>query len=359
MYLKSGAGGAGAASFRREKYVAMGGPDGGDGGKGGSIFLEANENLWTLLDLRYQKFLKAENGNPGARRRQTGKSGKDIILKAPPGTVALDEETGETVGEVTRHGERILLLPGGKGGAGNWHFRSSINQAPERARAGQPGLEMTLVLELKTLADVGLVGFPNAGKSTLLSVLSAAKPKIADYAFTTLVPNVGVVRCADYRSFVMADIPGIIEGAHEGKGLGDRFLRHIERNAVLLFMLPVDSEDIVKEYRVLRNELRRYAAELSRTPHVVAVTKCDLADEEIIGWVRAELEPELEDDVPLLFISSAAETGLDALKNKLLQLLTEIRKAEKAANAAEESAPFPDLKQPPPGPPPEEWTRRS
>ena len=312
----------------------MGGPDGGDGGKGGSIYLEANENLWTLLDLALPEIPQSRQ-RPARRASSPDrqKRGKDIILKAPLGTVAIDEDSGETVGEVTMHGERILLAPGGKGGAGNWHFRSSVNQTPERARAGQSGKEMTLVLELKTLADVGLVGFPNAGKSTLLSVLSAAKPKIADYAFTTLVPNVGVVRASDYRSFVMADIPGIIEGAHEGKGLGARFLRHIERNAVLLFMLPIDSAGrMVKEYRVLRNELRQYAPELSRTPHVVAVTKCDLADDDIMGWVKDELAPELEEeDSPLFFISSAAETGLEALKNKLLEFLTEIREAEKAA----------------------------
>ncbi|RMG23838.1 MAG: GTPase ObgE [Bacteroidetes bacterium] len=316
IYFRSGKGGNGVVSWRREKYVPKGGPDGGDGGKGGDIVLEGNQQLWTLLDLKYRKYIKAEAGMNGSSGKRTGRSGKDEVLEVPLGTVVKNAETGEMLGEITRHGQRLVLLQGGHGGKGNWHFRSATQQAPEFATAGGEARELTAVLELKVLADVGLVGFPNAGKSTLLSVLSEAKPKIADYPFTTLVPNLGIVRYRDHRSFVMADIPGIIEGAHLGKGLGSQFLRHIERNSVLLFMVPVDADDIKKEYDILLEELQRYNPELMHKDRLLALTKSDLIDE--------ELEREIRESLPGLqpvFISSVAQKGLQELKDKLWQLL--------------------------------------
>ena len=317
IYLSSGKGGAGCVSWRREKHVPNGGPDGGDGGNGGNIILEGNAQLWTLLDLKYRKFIHADDGQRGAKQNMHGKSGKDIVLRVPVGTVAIDAETGDVLAEINHDKERVLILSGGRGGLGNWHFRSSTNQTPDYAQPGEPGAELTLILELKLLADVGLVGLPNAGKSTLLSVLTAAKPEIADYAFTTLVPNLGIVRYKDYLSFVMADIPGIIEGASEGRGLGTTFLRHIERNAVLLFMVSIDSEDVTAEYRILRKELEKYSPELLETPHMLAITKCDLADGELIDLVRKELPQ----DVDHCFISSATNYGLEELKDKLWKLL--------------------------------------
>ena len=316
IYLKSGRGGRGVVSWRREKYINKGGPDGGDGGKGGDVILQGDVQLWTLLDLKYRKFINAEHGASGMGSRKTGKSGKDEILKVPLGTVVINEETGEVVGEVKEDGEQLTILEGGHGGKGNWHFRSPTNQAPEYAGPGGPGAEMTVILELKVLADVGLVGFPNAGKSTLLSVITAAKPKIGDYPFTTLIPNLGIVKFADYRSFVVADIPGIIEGASEGKGLGIRFLRHIERNSVLLFMISVESDDIQAEYETLVNELKAYNPELVHKERLLAITKTDILGDEELEQLEAELP-----DVPWVYISSVTQRGLPELKNQLWQML--------------------------------------
>ena len=273
IFARSGHGGAGSAHFRREKFVAFGGPDGGDGGKGGSIILQGDSQYWTLIHLKYQRHIFAEDGQCGSGARSSGKDAQDIIVRVPLGTVARDAETGEVVGEVTDDGEQLVLLKGGRGGLGNWHFKTATNQAPRYAQPGEEGAEGAFILELKVLADVGLVGFPNAGKSTLLSVVSAAKPKIANYAFTTLEPNLGIVAYRDNHSFVMADIPGIIEGAHEGRGLGTRFLRHIERNSVLLFMIPADSDDIQKDYEVLLGELTQYNPELLDKQRLLAITK--------------------------------------------------------------------------------------
>lgn len=317
IYFRSGKGGPGVVSWRREKYVPKGGPDGGDGGEGGNIYFEGDDQLWTLLDLKYRKHIRAENGQPGQGNRKTGKSGKDEIVKVPLGTVVRNGDTGELIGEVKEHGERLLVLQGGHGGKGNWHFKSPTNQAPTYATQGGDWEEMLGIVELKVLADVGLVGFPNAGKSTLLSVLTAAKPKIADYPFTTLVPNLGIVRYRDYQSFVMADIPGIIEGAHEGKGLGHTFLRHIERNSVLLFMIPVDSDDAHAEYMTLLNELEAYNPEMVHKDKLLAITKCDMLGPEEL----AELKEELPKDVPHVFISSVAQTGLTELKDQLWSML--------------------------------------
>lgn len=316
LYLTSGNGGRGCVSWRREKHVPLGGPDGGDGGKGGSIWLVANPQLWTLLDLKYRKFIKAEHGQPGGGQRCNGRNGKDIILEVPVGTVAIDDLTGETIGELTEPGQRLLVVPGGQGGLGNWHFRTATNQTPEYAQTGIPGQERQVVLELKLLADVGLVGFPNAGKSTLLSVLTSAKPEIADYPFTTLQPNLGIVRYHDYQSFVMADIPGIIEGAAEGRGLGLTFLRHIERNAALLFLVPADTDDIRAQYHILLHELEKYTPELLDTPRMLGISKTDLIDAEIQEALQTELH-----DLNPVFFSAAAETNLDTLKDKLWQLL--------------------------------------
>jgi GTP-binding protein len=317
LCARSGAGGAGSAHLRREKHVPKGGPDGGDGGRGGNILLKGNRQLWTLLHLRYQKHVIAGDGGGGAGGGKTGAQGKDIILEVPLGTVARSAETGDLITEVTEHDEQRLLLAGGRGGLGNQHFKSATNQTPRYAQPGEPGKEEWVVLELKLLADVGLVGFPNAGKSTLLSVLSAAKPEIADYPFTTLVPNLGVVAYRDHQSFVMADIPGIIEGASEGKGLGIRFLRHIERNSILLFLVPADSADINQEYQILLNEIKQYNPELLDKRRLVAITKCDLLDQEL----QQEMTEQLILPVPYIFISSLANIGLTALKDLLWKAL--------------------------------------
>lgn len=327
IFARSGHGGAGSAHFRREKFVAFGGPDGGDGGKGGSIILQGDRQYWTLIHLKYQRHQFAEDGECGSGARASGKNAKDIIIPVPLGTVAKrlveNEETGETeivsVGEVTEHGEQLVLLQGGRGGLGNWHFKSATNQTPRYAQPGEEGDEGAFILELKVLADVGLVGFPNAGKSTLLSVVSAAKPKIANYAFTTLEPNLGIVEVRDGKSFVMADIPGIIEGAHEGKGLGTRFLRHIERNSVLLFMVPADSDNIKNDYEILLGELTQYNPELLDKQRLLAVTKCDMLDEELIEEMKADL-PE---GIPSVFISSVAGLNVQRLKDMLWSALQE------------------------------------
>lgn len=320
IFARSGHGGAGSAHFRREKFVAFGGPDGGDGGKGGSIILKGDSQYWTLIHLKYQRHQFAEDGQCGSGARSSGKDAKDIIIPVPLGTVArrlVETEEGETeleyVGEVTEDGEELVLLKGGRGGLGNWHFKTATNQAPRYAQPGEEGDEGAFILELKVLADVGLVGFPNAGKSTLLSVVSAAKPKIANYAFTTLEPNLGIVEVRDGHSFVMADIPGIIEGAHEGKGLGTRFLRHIERNSILLFMVPADSDDIKHDYQVLLGELTQYNPELLDKERLLAITKCDMLDEELIEQMKSEL-PE---DIETVFISSVAGLNIQQLKDKI------------------------------------------
>ncbi|UBM61278.1 GTPase ObgE [Candidatus Sulfidibacterium hydrothermale] len=316
IYCRSGNGGAGSVHFRREKYLPKGGPDGGDGGKGGDIVMVGNAHMWTLLHLRYSRHLRAGHGEPGGGQRSTGANGETIVIEVPLGTVAKDAETGEVLGEIMEDGQKIILLEGGRGGLGNDHFKSATNQTPRYAQPGEEGIEANIVFELKVLADVGLVGFPNAGKSTLLSVLSAAKPEIADYPFTTIRPNLGIVAYRDNRSFVMADIPGIIEGAHEGKGLGTRFLRHIERNAVLLFLVPADSKDIKNEYGILLNELQQYNPELLDKQRVLAISKSDLLDDEL----KEEIEKELP-DVPHVFISSVAQQGLTPLKDLLWQAL--------------------------------------
>ncbi len=310
---RSGKGGGGSAHLYRDRLTAKGGPDGGDGGRGGHIIVRGNEQLWTLLHLKYRKHVIAEPGLHGGPSRSSGKSGEDQILEVPLGTVAKDAESGETLFEITEHGQTKVLLEGGRGGLGNFHFKSATNQTPRYAQPGEEGKEEWKVLELKVLADVGLVGFPNAGKSTLLSVVSAAKPEIANYPFTTLVPNLGIVKYRDYRSFVMADIPGIIEGAHHGKGLGHRFLRHIERNALLLFMVPADSDDIAKEYEILLNELKQYNPELLDKERILAITKSDMLDEEL----KAELAETLPDSIACQFISSITQTGLTELKDLL------------------------------------------
>lgn len=324
IFARSGHGGAGSAHFRREKFVAFGGPDGGDGGKGGSIILKGERQYWTLIHLKYQRHQFAEDGQCGSGARSSGKDAKDIVIPVPLGTVArriVETEDGETelqyVGEVTEDGEELVLLKGGRGGLGNWHFKTATNQAPRYAQPGEEGDEGAFILELKVLADVGLVGFPNAGKSTLLSVVSAAKPKIADYAFTTLEPNLGIVEVRDGHSFVMADIPGIIEGAHEGKGIGTRFLRHIERNSVLLFMVAADSDNIAEAYDILLGELTQYNPELLDKQRILAVTKCDMLDEELIEQMKAELPKDIE----CLFISSVTGLGIQQLKDKLWQIL--------------------------------------
>ncbi len=319
IFARSGHGGAGSAHFRREKFVAFGGPDGGDGGKGGSIILQGDKQYWTLIHLKYQRHQFAEDGECGSGARSSGKDAKDIVIPVPLGTVARNAETGEIVGEVTEDGEQLVLLKGGRGGLGNWHFKTATNQAPRYAQPGEEGAEGAFILELKVLADVGLVGFPNAGKSTLLSVVSAAKPKIANYAFTTLEPNLGIVEVRDGHSFVMADIPGIIEGAHEGKGLGTRFLRHIERNSILLFMIPADSDDICHDYEVLLGELAQYNPELLDKYRLLAITKCDMLDDELMEQMRVHL-PEGIDSI---FISSVAGLNIRQLKDKLWGALQE------------------------------------
>ncbi|MBN2175833.1 MAG: GTPase ObgE [Bacteroidales bacterium] len=317
IFCRSGNGGAGSAHFLRTRTNPRGGPDGGDGGRGGNIILKGNQQLWTLLHLKYTKHIHAENGQSGMRNLKTGAGGKDIILEVPLGTVARDAETNDFLFEITHNGETNILVKGGRGGLGNDHFKSATNRAPKFAQPGEPGIEAWYILELKILADVGLVGFPNAGKSTLLSVISAAKPEIADYPFTTLTPNLGLVRYRDDRSFVVADIPGIIEGAHEGKGLGLRFLRHIERNSVLLFMIPVDCDNIKNEYDILLKELRLYNPELLDKSRILAITKSDLLDDELIMEMKNELP-----DVSNVFISSVSGSGLMKLKDMLWESLT-------------------------------------
>ena len=329
IYCRSGKGGRGSTHFRREKYIPKGGPDGGDGGRGGDIYIRANENYWTLLHLRYQRHVIATNGGSGSGNRSTGSDGEDQIIEVPVGTVVYDALTGEFIMDLNRHGQQELLVKGGRGGKGNTFFKTSTNQAPRYAQPGEPSRELTVILQLKMLADVGLVGLPNAGKSTLLSVLTAAKPKIANYPFTTLEPNLGMVRYRDDRSFVMADIPGIIEGAAEGRGLGLRFLRHIERNALLLFMIPADTEHIASEYRLLLGELVKYNAELTEKRKVLCITKSDLIDEEIQGWLVDELHQELPEDLPILFISAAAHQGLTELKDTLWQELNRETKPQR------------------------------
>ena len=319
IFCASGNGGAGSMHLRREKYIPKGGPDGGDGGRGGHVILRANPQFWTLIHLKYRKHIRAEHGGAGSGQLCKGKNGQDIILDVPLGTVAKDAETGETLFELVEPGEERILVKGGRGGLGNNNFKSATNQTPRYAQPGEPGIEGWFILELKILADVGLVGFPNAGKSTLLSVVSAAKPKIADYAFTTLEPNLGIVSYRDDKSFVMADIPGIIEGAHEGKGIGLRFLRHIERNSILLFMVPADADDIKKGYEILLNELREYNPELLVKGRVLAITKTDMLDDKM----KSEMEAELQEDIPHIFISSVTGEGIPQLKDMLWSVLTE------------------------------------
>jgi len=319
VFCQSGHGGAGIKHFRRDKLTAYGGPDGGDGGRGGHIILKGNRNLWTLLHLRYHKNVLAEDGERGSDNNRTGRNGKDIILEVPLGTIALNEETGEKEAEVLQHNEEIVWLPGGKGGLGNTNFKTATNQAPEYAQPGLPGQEGWKVLELKVLADVGLVGFPNAGKSTLLSTMTAAKPKIADYAFTTISPNLGIVEYRDAKSFCIADLPGIIEGAAEGKGLGHRFLRHIERNSVLLFLIPADSKGHKKEFDILVNELEEFNPELLHKQFIIAISKSDMLDEEL----TKEIKKELPQNIPHIFISSAANKNIQELKDLLWKALNE------------------------------------
>ncbi|MCM1005969.1 MAG: GTPase ObgE [Prevotella sp.] len=313
ILCRSGKGGAGSRHYHRAKYVPKGGPDGGDGGKGGSIILRGNRNLWTLLHLRYQRHIFATDGESGGAGRSFGKDGEDRIIDVPIGTAVFDADNGEFLAEITEDGQEIKLLRGGKGGLGNWHFATSTNRAPRYAQPGQPAIEKTVILELKLLGDVGLVGFPNAGKSTLLSAISAAKPKIADYPFTTMEPSLGIVSYRDGKSFVMADIPGIIEGASEGKGLGLRFLRHIERNAVLLYMIPADTDDIRKAFDVLRRELHEFNPELSDKSRVLAISKCDMLDDELKEMMRQELP----NNVPIVFISAVTGEGIQELKDLL------------------------------------------
>lgn len=317
IFCRSGKGGRGSAHLRHDKYIPNGGPDGGDGGHGGSVILRGNRNYWTLLHLRYQRHALAENGGNGGSNKCFGKDGKSITIEVPCGTVAYNAETGDYLCDITEDGQEVVLLPGGRGGLGNWHFRTPTRQAPRFAQPGEPAREMMVVLELKLLADVGLVGFPNAGKSTLLSAISAAKPKIANYPFTTLEPNLGIVSYREGKSFVMADIPGIIEGASEGKGLGLRFLRHIERNSLLLFMIPADTDDIRHEYDVLLGELTNFNPEMLDKGRVLAITKCDLIDEEL----QAMLEDNLPDDLPHVFISGVSGIGLQQLKDLLWGVL--------------------------------------
>lgn len=317
LQARSGNGGAGCLHFHREKFVAMGGPDGGDGGRGGHVILKGNSQLWTLLHLKYRKHIRAEHGHAGEAQNRTGAFGKDETLEVPIGTVVRHAETNEILCEINTDGEEVILFPGGRGGKGNAFFTTSTDQAPQHAQPGEPGREEWIILELKLLADVGLVGFPNAGKSTLLSVVSAAKPKIADYAFTTLTPNLGVVKYRDSQSFVMADIPGIIEGASEGKGLGLRFLKHIERNSLLLFLVAADSPDINKEFSILLDELNKYNPELMDKERILAITKSDMLDDEL----KEAIKKELPKNVPFVFISSVAQQGLTELKDLIWKKL--------------------------------------
>lgn len=317
IYCKSGRGGKGSTHLLRNRMTSKGGPDGGDGGRGGHVIVRGNAQMWTLLPLKYQKHIKASSGENGAGQEKTGANGEDKYIEVPLGTVAKDEETGETLFEITKHGQEQILVKGGRGGLGNVHFKSSTFQTPRFAQPGEDPEEGWFILELKVLADVGLVGFPNAGKSTLLSVVSAAKPEIANYPFTTLVPNLGIVNYRDHRSFVMADIPGIIEGAAEGKGLGYRFLRHIERNALLLFMVPADAEDYAKEYEILLNELVKYNPELADKDRILAITKADMLDDDLTEEIRQQLPQ----DVPHVFISSVAGKNIMQLKDLIWEKL--------------------------------------
>lgn len=326
IFCASGNGGPGFVHFRREKFVAKGGPDGGDGGRGGHIILEGDSQLWTLLHLKYRKHIKAEHGQTGGKQCATGSSGNDVVLKVPLGTVVKHADTGKVLFEVTADGEKHILAKGGQGGLGNWHFRNAVQQTPRYAQPGIPGIEDWFILELKVLADVGLVGFPNAGKSTLLSVVSAAKPEIADYAFTTLTPNLGIVSYRDDKSFVMADIPGIIEGASEGKGLGYQFLRHIERNAVLLFLIPADSADHYAEYQILENELKHYNSELAHKERIVAISKSDMLDEEL----KKEITATFPKGLPHIYFSSVAQQQLQPLKDLIWNALNKTIEVENA-----------------------------
>ena len=319
IFFRSGNGGAGSVHFHRSALTAKGGPDGGDGGRGAHIILKGNKQLWTLLHLKYRKHIHAENGGNGTGNQCTGAYGKDVVIEVPLGTVARNIETDEIMAEVMHDGEEVILMPGGRGGKGNEFFKSATMQAPRFAQPGEPGQEGWIVLELKVLADVGLVGFPNAGKSTLLSVVSAAKPEIANYPFTTLVPNLGIVSYRDNRSFILADIPGIIEGAHLGKGIGHRFLKHIERNSTLLFMIPADSEDIKKEYKILQNELKQYNPELLDKPRVLAITKSDMLDEEL----EKMLKKELPRNVKSIFISSITGKNIPQLKDLIWEAIND------------------------------------
>lgn len=320
IYVASGKGGRGSSHLHREKFIEKGGPDGGDGGRGGHVYLVGNQDLWTLFHLKFMRHIKAGHGGDGGSSRSTGADGEDKIIEVPLGTVVRDKDTNEILFEITQHGEKKILAKGGKGGLGNWHFRSATNQTPRYAQPGLQGEEKDIILELKVLADVGLVGFPNAGKSTLLSVLTSAKPKIADYPFTTLKPNLGIVAYRDFKSFVIADIPGIIEGAAEGKGLGHYFLRHIERNSTLLFLVPADSPDIKKEYDILIHELEEYNPELLDKDRLLVISKCDMLDDELKAEMKKDLDKSLK-GIPYLFISSVAQQGLMELKDKLWEIL--------------------------------------
>ena len=317
--VASGKGGKGSTHLRREKYVAKGGPDGGDGGRGGHIILRGNSQFWTLYHLKFKRHFKAEKGNDGGKNRITGSNGKDIFIDVPLGTVVKNTTDQSTIFEITEEGEERIICEGGKGGRGNWHFKSSTNQTPRYAQPGLPNQEIQITLELKVLADVGLVGFPNAGKSTLLSVITDAKPKIADYEFTTLKPNLGIVKYRDFRTFIMADIPGIIEGASEGKGLGHYFLRHIERNSTLLFMIPSDSDDIVTSYKILLKELKKYNPEMLDKSRLIAITKSDLLDDELIKEIEFEIKEKIDEE--FIFISSISNLGLIELKDKIWKML--------------------------------------
>ncbi len=317
VYASSGNGGGGSVHLHREKYITKGGPDGGDGGRGGHIIIRGDKNMWTLFHLKFRKHFRAEHGGHGSKSRSTGADGSNVYIPVPLGTIIRDSDTNKVLFEITEDRQEKVLLTGGKGGLGNWNFKSSTNQTPRYAQPGIKGIEGWFLLELKLLADVGLVGFPNAGKSTLLSVITSAKPKIADYAFTTLKPNLGIVEYRDFKSFVIADIPGIIEGAAEGKGLGHRFLRHIERNSTLLFLISADSEDIYKEYEILLNELKTHNPELLYKNRLLAISKDDMLDDEL----RAEISRELPNKIPHIFFSSIAQTGLIELKDKLWQML--------------------------------------
>lgn len=319
MFVSSGNGGKGSAHLHREKYITKGGPDGGDGGRGGHVILRGNSNLWTLLHLKFKRHVRAGHGGSGSKSRSSGADGEDMFVDVPLGTVVRDTETNKILFEITNDREEVIVARGGKGGLGNWNFKTSTNQTPRYAQPGMDLEEHYITLELKVLADVGLVGFPNAGKSTLLSVVTSAKPKIADYEFTTLKPNLGIVEYRDFQTFVMADIPGIIEGAAEGKGLGHYFLRHIERNSILLFLIPADAEDIKKQYDILLDELRRYNPEMLDKERIIAISKCDMLDDELKAELKTELDNELP--IPYLFISSVAQQGITELKDTLWKML--------------------------------------